>query len=188
MISRDQTGDETDQSPQIPNIDHHLSSEDEKLVTESRSQEGFLSGLWMTFGRIVPRRLRYRFISIDIESEKKTAEPGEEIPIEVMITNHAPITIPVSLRCSTFWGWSIDEFHEGTDTDLYTSNSKTVGVRGHQTYSLSRTWTGYIEYTDDSGRRFEPLSEGEHTLEAWINIPEPNRFGLRVSTTIEISR
>lgn len=187
MISRDRYGDDgVDVSSHLEDINPHLSPEDEKLVNESHENGGFWSGLWMTFGRTVPRSLRYRFLQVDIDTQKRVVAPGEEIPIEVRITNTAPITIPVSLDSRTFWGWSIDGFDEGTDTDLYTSDPMTVGVRGHQTYSLSRTWSGYIEYRDDSDRRFEPLSEGNHLLEAWVNVPEPDRFGLHDSVSIEI--
>lgn len=188
MSSRDGIGDDTDRSHQVDEIKQYLSPEDEKLVTESQEGDGYLRDIWMTLGRIVPRSLRYHALNIELSAGKREVAPGEEIPIEVTITNRAPITIPVSLNCGTFWGWAIDGFHEGTNMNLYTSHSKTVGVRGHQTYSLLRTWTGYIEHQNGSERRFEPLSEGEHSLEAWINIPKPERFGLRDSISIEVRR
>lgn len=188
MTFRDEFDDESESSPYVDDINHHLSSEDEKLVTESHGRDGFWSGLWMTWGRLVPCALRYRFLRIDLDAPKEKVTPGEEIPIEVRITNKAPTTIPVSLRCRTFWGWSIDGFQEGTDIDLYTSEPKIMGIRGHQTYSLSRKWNGYIEYMDGLNPRFEPLSSGKHTLKVWINISQSERFGLYDSVSIEIKR
>lgn len=159
----------------------YLYGADERLVVDSGSSDSRRAVVANTVGSLL-KRVGHVPVEVVLSPEKTQVEPGEPIDFTVTVRNRSVIGIPLSLTCMTLWGWYVDGNPEGEERDYYDSPPRRVTVRGSQSYSFERQWSGYIR-TEDG---YEPLSPGEHTLEARIHVSDAQALGLtdRVNLTV----
>ncbi|WP_193310451.1 hypothetical protein [Halorubrum halophilum] len=159
----------------------YLSGADKQLVVNSDRADSRRAVVANVFGSLLKRVGRVP-VDVSLSLEKTEVEPGEPVEFTVTVRNQSAVGIPLSLTCTTLWGWYVDGYPEGEDHNYYDSPPRRVTVRGSQSYTFERQWSGYIR-TEDG---YESLSPGEHTLEARVHISDAETLGLtdRVNLTI----
>jgi hypothetical protein len=159
----------------------YLHGADERLVVDSGPTDSRRAVVANTLGSVLTRVGRVP-VEVTLSAETTRVEPGEPVEFAVTIRNRSAVGIPLSLTCSTLWGWYVDGYPEGEDRDHYDSPARRVTVSGSQSYTFERQWSGYVR-TDEG---YEPLSPGEHALEARVHVADAPALGLtdRVELTV----
>ncbi|ADE01963.1 uncharacterized protein HVO_A0430A (plasmid) [Haloferax volcanii DS2] len=173
--------DESAQSEIDDLLKPYLRNADKQLVVDTGPVNTRRAVVSNTYGSLLGL-VGYVPIDISLKPEGATLEPGEPLDFTVTITNRSTIDIPLSLTCSTLWGWYLDGHPEATTSDHYNSPPRRVKVRGSQSYTFERRWSGYIH----DGGDIRPPDSGEHTFEARIHTEDRSDQGLFDTIELQI--
>lgn len=133
----------------------------------------------------VPQALRSRAIVVDIETEKDSYEPGEDVHFGVTFYNRLPIPITIITATPKRWEWSVDGNPEGSERPVTHPEDRSPFQFGRsERKRFRRHWNQRIRIDEREWREAEP---GEHTLSVEIGaVSGANR--LRAETTFRIER
>ncbi|WP_411963706.1 hypothetical protein [Haloferax sp. YSMS24] len=158
----------------------YLTGSNARLVSDSGDDDTRRAVVSNTIGRLL--RLGGAPLDVSLDTETTRVAPGDPIEFTVTITNHSAVGIPLSLDCSTLWGWYVDGTPEGEREAHYESPSRMIRFRGSQSYTFERTWSGFVR----EGDSYEPLSPGVHELEASLHVVDAAQKGLVDSVTFHV--
>ncbi len=132
----------------------------------------------------VPKRLRYRGISVSISTPKQVYEQDEPVPIDIQIRNAFPFPVSLPTTSQVVWSWAVNDLEEASR--IPQSESTDAGQfrfgRGERK-QFRRTWSQMFKVSD---KKWEPADCGEYRISAQVAVPEPKERGLYDETTIHI--
>lgn len=135
--------------------------------------------------RLVPNGLRYRAISVGIETPQTEFAAGQTVPFRVTMKNSMPFPVTIETRSAVLWNWHVDDVEEASHVPLQTPPEETKGFqfdRG-ETKQFVRRWQPYFKVSESE---WEPADPGEHTLGAALNVADADEKGLAAETTIRL--
>ncbi|MEF8826112.1 MAG: hypothetical protein V5A34_04945 [Halapricum sp.] len=137
--------------------------------------------------RLVPNWLRYRAISISIETPRSEYAVGDHVPFEVRMKNAMPFPITIATQSPLLWFWDVDGVREAVraDTRDPPSNARQFTFSRGERKSFRKRWDGMFQVTDDEWEQADP---GEYTIGARLNIADAPAKGLETETTIQLTR
>lgn len=132
----------------------------------------------------VPDWLRYRALSVTIETQQSTYAVGDPIPFRVTLRNALPIPITVATDAPLLWVWTVDGLPEASRVDrpLPDEEGSFTFDRGERKRFVRR-WPGSFRVSDDE---WKPAGPGEYTLGAALRVPDAAAKGLTAETTVRI--
>jgi len=141
------------------------------------------AGAWSR--RLVPNRLRYRAISVDVSTPREEYAAGTRIPFAVTMKNAFPFPVTVATRSRILWQWDVDGAVEASRVDVHDPPEGSVGFefdRGERK-QFRKTWDGLFRVSDSE---WEEAAPGEYTIGAGLNVDDAAGKGLYDATTVRI--
>ena len=134
---------------------------------------------------LVPMRLRPRAITVAVETSQDSYARGERVPFRVHLTNRYPIPIVLRTVSPVRWSWAVDGVERAShvpDADP-PDRATLLEFSGRETKIFERSWSGKIRQTETD---WETIDRGTHTLEAWVNVDDPEGDALRAETAFRV--
>lgn len=133
---------------------------------------------------LVPEWLRYRALSVDIETPKVAYDPGERVPIRVRMRNALPIPVTVTTESPLLWTWDVDGVPEASHVERAMTDERGEFAfdRGERK-TFTRTWHQSFRVSENE---WEPADPGEYTIGARLNVPDAAGRGVAAETTVRI--
>ena len=132
---------------------------------------------------LVPQFLRSRAIAVDVQTDKDSYEPGEEIHFGVTFNNRLPFPITIVTETPKPWEWSIDGNPEGSELPAnHPEDRSAFRFSRRERKRFRRSWSGRVRVADDEWR---VADRGEHTLSVGIDAVD-GAERLRAETTFRI--
>ena len=135
--------------------------------------------------RLVPNALRYRAISLTIETPGTDFHPDEPVPFRVTMKNSLPVPVTIATRSPVLWTWHVDGIEEAAHVPLQEPPDETGGLhfsRG-ETKQFTRRWRQSFKVSESE---WEPADPGEYTLGAAVNVADADEKGLTAETTVRL--
>lgn len=134
---------------------------------------------------LVPNRLRYRAISVNIETRRDEYDEGTAISFVVTMHNGFPIPIEVPTLSPVLWTWAVDGATNASRVDLRNPPQETRGFRFDrgERKQFKKTWDQRFRVSESRWERARP---GEYVLSAALNIDSPQENGLYDESTVRI--
>ncbi|WP_418285896.1 hypothetical protein [Halorubrum sp. DTA46] len=136
---------------------------------------------------LVPRRLRHRFVSVDVRTPESEYAVGESIPFAVTIRNHMPFPVSIPTASPLLWEWSVDGDVEASAVPLRDPPDEPGRFefdRGERK-EFRKRWDQLFRVSDSE---WVPAEPGDHTIGAAINTADADRKGLAGEATVRIVR
>lgn len=136
-------------------------------------------------GRLVPNRLRYYAVSLDVETSKTEFAPDEPVAFRVTMKNSMPFPITIETRSPLLWNWYVDDVEEASHVSLQNPPAESRGFRfdRSETKQFTRRWDQAFRVSESE---WVPAEPGEYTLSAALNVPDPAEKGLVARTTVRL--
>jgi hypothetical protein len=162
--------------------DPHAPAEDDDTPRPQAMRSvpsGLLSRLF------VPNWLRYRAVSVALDTPRTDFVAGEPVPFRVTMKNALPIPITVPTLSPVLWTWDVDGVREASHVPLQTPPDEPRGFRFDrgERKQFTRRWNGLFQV---SASEWEPATPGEYTLGAGINVEDAAGKGLWDETTVRL--
>jgi len=132
---------------------------------------------------LLPQRLHRRAISVSIETPKSVYDEEDRIPISIQMHNRMPVPVTVKTRSPVRWLWAVDGQRQTprapddkTETAVFTFD------RGERK-RFSRRWSQTFQVSESE---WEPVTPGEYTISAALNVADPEQSGLYAQTAVTI--
>lgn len=141
---------------------------------------GWLSRLF------VPMSLRYRAISVAIETPESTYEPGDSIPFRVTMKNSLPIPVTIPTASPILWTWAVNGDRSASRIPITEPDDEPRGFhfdRGQRIH-LSKEWDGMFRISRSEWEYAEP---GTYILSAGINTADADSKDLVARTEVTIA-
>lgn len=136
-------------------------------------------------GKVVPRWLAHRAVTIEVSTERRVYDLGDPVPFTVAIRNRLPVPVSIPTPQPRLWGWAVDGTLEATDEAVYTSDtSGQLTLDSREVRHIDQVWNGRLEHTGSgpNGRSEWVLPDpGTHELSVFIATKEP-----RATDSIEL--
>lgn len=134
---------------------------------------------------LVPNSLRYRAISVSIETVRETYPENAAIPFVVEMKNHLPIPVEVPTLSPLLWTWSVDGKQDAASIDIRDPPAETRGFRFDrgERKRFRKRWNQQFRVSESE---WERARRGEHVISAALNVEDPAQKGLYSETTIQI--
>lgn len=136
---------------------------------------------------LVPRRLRHRFVTVDVHTPESEYAVGEPIPFVVTIRNRMPFPVSIPTVSPLLWEWTVDGNVEASEVPLRDPPEEAGSFafdRGERK-EFRKRWDQLVRVSDTE---WTPAAPGTHTIGAAINTADAERTGLSAETTVEIVR
>lgn len=135
--------------------------------------------------RVVPHRLRYRAISVDVSTPRTAFSLDEPIPFTVMMRNRLPIPIVLRTRSPLLWTWRVDGQTDASRVARHDPPDEPGQLRFDrgERKRFRKEWRQLFRVSD---AEWEPADSGEHTIAARVNVPDATARGLAAETTVRI--
>ncbi|WP_254863731.1 hypothetical protein [Halovivax gelatinilyticus] len=133
----------------------------------------------------LPDWIRYRALSIDIETAKETYAVGERIRFAVTIRNAMPFPVTIPTVTPLLWTWHVDG-HEAAatfDREEPITESRAFTFDRGERKRFVRRWDQRYQV---AASEWEPAGPGTYTIGASLNVESPERWGLTADTTVEV--
>lgn len=134
----------------------------------------------------VPMTLRYRAISVSIETPESTYSVGESIPFRVTMNNSLPIPVTIPTRSPILWTWAVNGDRSASRVPLQEPTDEPRGFhfdRG-QRIQISKEWNGMFRISRSEWADAEP---GTYIISAGINTEKSTKRGLEARTEVRIA-
>lgn len=133
---------------------------------------------------LVPTWLRYRALTVTVETPESSYPAGTDVPVKVTLRNTFPFPISVRTRTPRLWTWHVDGAAEASRVPESLPDEERVYTfdRGERKQFLRR-WTGLFKVSETE---WEPADPGEYTLGAYIDVEDADGKGLAAETTVRI--
>lgn len=151
--------------------------------TEPQAMRSVPSGLLSKL--LVPSWVRYRAISISVETPGRNFAAGERVPFTVRMRNTLPIPITLPVNSPIPWIWSVDDHREASHVPRTSVPDEPKGYhfdRGEHK-QFTRHWSGSFKI---AAREWEPATAGDHTIGVGLNVDDPESKGLYAEATVRI--
>lgn len=135
--------------------------------------------------RLVPSRLRHRFVSVDVTTPEAAYPIGGSVPFTVTIWNRAPVPVSIPTASPLLWAWTVDGNIEGSEVPLRDPPDEAGRFafdRGERKRFRKR-WDQMFRVSD---AEWSPAEPDSYTIGAAINTADPERKGLTGETTVRI--
>jgi hypothetical protein len=135
--------------------------------------------------RVVPHWLRHRAISVTISTSATEYPAGESVPFTVTMKNEFPVPITIETVSPVLWTWDVDGAVEGSRVPTRNPPEEARGFafdRGERKVFRKR-WPQMIQV---SRTEWEPVSGGEYTIGAGINVEDREESRLYDDVTIRV--
>lgn len=135
--------------------------------------------------RLVPYRLRYWAIAVEVATPRDEFSVDEYVPFAVTMKNKLPIPITLPVRSPIPWNWEVDGLVEASHVEVRNPPEETRGFRfgRGERKQHHRRWQGMFRVSESE---WEPAASGEYTIGAGINIDDAAAKGLYDETTITL--
>ncbi len=134
---------------------------------------------------LLPDSIRYRAVSIGVETPRESYADGERIRFAVTLSNAMPFPVTIPTVTPLLWTWHVDGFERATTYDraepVTESRAFTFG-RGERKRFVRR-WDQRFRVSESE---WESAGPGRYTLGVSLNVESPERWGLTDETTVEI--
>lgn len=134
---------------------------------------------------LVPGWLRNRSIAVDVSTPREEYPIGVDVPFVVTMKNVMPFPITLPTRSAVLWTWDIDGVTEASHVRLRDPPTDKHGFRFErgERKSFRKRWTQTFRV---SRSEWEPVSTGEYTIGAGLNVDDSAEKGLYSQTTVRI--
>ena len=135
--------------------------------------------------RVLPQRLRYRAISVDVSTPRTTFSPGEPVPFAVTMHNTLPVPIVIETASPIRWTWSVDGKTNAAAIPLHDPPDEPGEFRFDrgERKRFRKCWRQLFQVSETE---WEPADPGEHTIGVRINVPDAAAEGLAAETTVRV--
>jgi hypothetical protein len=135
--------------------------------------------------RLVPNGVRYRAISIDVETPQSTYPVGAAVPFRVTMKNAMPFPITIATESPILWTWAVDGLTDASHVPLHDPPDERGGFRFDrgERKRFGKRWEQRFRVDDDEWEAAEP---GTYTISAALNVDDPAAKGLYDETTVTI--
>lgn len=132
----------------------------------------------------VPMALRYRAIDVTVETDRERYPAGDPVAIRVTFRNRVPFPIVLRTPTPVRWRWAVDGHENASAVESHRPDTgpERFTFDRSERKRFERRWDQSIEVVEGT---WEPADPGEHTIEAWIDVPATGDH-LRDRTTITI--
>lgn len=135
---------------------------------------------------VIPERLRYWFLSVDVTVPDGEYAVGDSVPFLVTIKNSAPFPITVPTTSPVLWRWYVDGHveasHVSPDHAPEEDGSYRFDRGEHKRFE--KRWNGLFRTTETEWERPEP---GTYTIGVRLNVREAEEKGLTDEATVSLS-
>ncbi|SNZ02679.1 hypothetical protein SAMN06269185_0082 [Natronoarchaeum philippinense] len=140
-------------------------------------------GAWSR--RLLPQRLCFRAIGVEISTPRTEFPEGEPIPFAVTMKNALPVPVSIRTNSPLLWTWNVDGDEEAARVPLRDppDESGTFAFDRGERKQFRKRWRQLFRVTESE---WEPAAPGEYTIGAGINVDDPAEKGLYDETTIRI--
>jgi len=134
---------------------------------------------------LVPNAVRYRAISVGVETPRERYPEGATIPFTVTMKNTMPFPVEIPTLSPILWNWDVDGVPEGSKVPLHDPPDETRAFRFDrgERKQFSQRWDQVFRISD---AEWEPVGPGEYTIGAGLNVESPESKDLYDQTTIHI--
>lgn len=145
---------------------------------------------WVNAGALskwfVPESLRYRAVSIDVETPESAYPAGTPVPFRVTLRNALPIPIMVPTPTPVLWDWHVDGLTEASQVPQYDppEEKRLFRFDRSERKRFTRRWDQMFRVSD---AEWEPADPGEYTLGAGLRVDDPDGKGVYGETTVRIT-
>jgi hypothetical protein len=143
-----------------------------------------VSGGWLS-RLLLPDWLGHRTISVTIETPEDAYAQGRWIPIRVTMANTWPVPVTLRTKSPVYWTWSVDGNVEAVTAarrDPPAEPASFTFDRGERK-RFDRRWYQSLRIAE---AEWEPVTPGEYTIGARINVANSAAKGLAAETTVTI--
>lgn len=164
--------------------DDHFSPNEQRDRSHEPLAMRMVPSTWLS--RVfVPYWLRYRSISISIETSREAYPLGADVPFVVTMKNAMPFPITLPTRSPVLWTWDVDDVTEATHVlrrdppdeergfTFERSERKRFEKRWNQTFRVSES-------------EWVPADPGEYTIGAGFNVENAEERGLYSQTMVRL--
>ncbi len=126
-----------------------------------------------TLGRLVPQPVARRALTVDVETDRSSYAPGDDIAFRVTLENRLPLPVVVETPDRRLWGWTVDGELEASDEPRFDDPTRetpgSFAFRGGERKVVSRTWHGRVRRVDGrESARWVDLDPGRHELGVFL--------------------
>ncbi len=134
---------------------------------------------------LVPDRVRYWGLSLDIATPRTEFRVGEHVPFQVTMKNSLPFPVVIATQSPLLWTWHVDDHHEASKVPADGPPEEERGFqfdRGERKRFRKR-WDGMFKIADAEWERAPP---GEYTIGVGLNVDGAAEKGLYSETTVTL--
>lgn len=134
---------------------------------------------------LVPHRVRYWAISVNVATPREEFTVGEYVPFALTMKNKLPIPITLPVRSPIPWNWEVDGLVEASHVDVRNPPDESRGFRfgRGERKQYFRQWQGMFRISESE---WEPATAGKYTIGAGLNVDNARAKGLYDETTITL--
>lgn len=145
--------------------------QDSENTTGFEDTKNYLSD---ALGRIIPKRVARRAVTVEVETDQTEYARGEPVAITVRLRNRLPAPVELETTTRRRWGWRVDGVLEASDERRYVREEPgVIGFRAGETKVATATWNGRFRRERETGLDRSVLAEpGDHTVSAFVPVPD----------------
>ncbi|WP_049926056.1 hypothetical protein [Halopiger goleimassiliensis] len=149
-------------------------------VQTARSVDSTALSRWL-----VPQRVRYRAISVEISTPQTSYAGGDPIPFTITMSNALPVPVVLRTDSPVRWTWAVDGKTEASERLRYDPPAEPGQFRFDrgERKRFRRRWDGLFRVSDSE---WVPAEPGDHTIGVRLNVPDAAAKGLAAETTVRI--
>ncbi|MEF8813515.1 MAG: hypothetical protein V5A55_06820 [Halovenus sp.] len=134
---------------------------------------------------LVPDRVRYWGLSLDIATPRTEFRVGEHVPFQVTMKNSLPFPVTIATRSPLLWTWHVDDHQEASKLPASGPPEEERGFRFErgERKQFRKRWDGMFKIADAEWERAAP---GEYTIGAGLNVDGAAEKGLYSETTVTL--
>jgi hypothetical protein len=134
---------------------------------------------------LVPDRVRYWGLSLDIATPRTEFRVGEHVPFQVTMKNSLPFPVTIATRSPLLWTWHVDDHREASKLPADGPPEEERGFRFErgERKQFRKRWDGMFKVADAEWERAVP---GEYTIGAGLNVDGAAEKGLYSETTVTL--
>lgn len=135
---------------------------------------------------LMPTGLRDRALEVSVTTDRRVVRAGSPLTVRVKFRNRLPVPVRLVTDSPVRWRWAVDGVPAASElaTAGPPDRRSTLDFARRERKTVTRTWRGAIRGRDGE---WTPVDPGEHTIAAWVNVPDAADRGLRDETTIRIA-
>jgi len=132
---------------------------------------------------LIPDRLRYRAISIEVSTPRTEYPVGTTVPFRVTMRNALPFPITIRTVSPLLWTWSVDGTTGASHVSLRDSPDEagTFHFDRGERKRFTKRWKQMFRVSET---KWEPATRGKYVIGAEFNVENSVKKGLCTETTV----